>query len=416
MGKIIDHILQKKFFYLQSSGTSMLPLLRPKDIVYYKKSLGKIRVNDLVLIKKNGILLTHRVIYASKKYVITAGDNNNHYDGKTKVSEIKGKVYQIIRNGQVLNPERLYLLQSLLYFREITKIISIFNRKKINFVLLKGLPLHLYVEKEHPRRIYADCDILIDPNHNTKAHKALKKAGYDPDKSPRYSLFQKFIGTDVKEKSYIKTVKKIPVIFDIHYQVTFATHKVPNPFQNIERAAEKLSSDILSNKKFINISGQIFPVVDDENLIFYLMLHFFTHLFSQTYRLDFIYKVCRRKKNVDWTEILNKIHSYQMINFVVPTLYLLNKYYDMDEPYRIAKKLYPKNVSYSLMIYKILGLEREFFTNSFSFFRQRTTRALLIFFYAQENILTKILTLFNPRLILHFIYFLILRIRNFKEE
>jgi Peptidase S24-like. len=160
MNKIFKKLLHLKTLPLKSTGQSMLPILRPNDIVYFKKiPFLKIKVNDLIIFKKKNQLITHRVIYKTKKYLITKGDNNPNSDGKIYPKQILGRVYQVKRNGQIFKPETFYLIQSTHYFSEIVKIKNEFDKENINYVFLKGLPLHLYFEGTHPKRLYADCDV-----------------------------------------------------------------------------------------------------------------------------------------------------------------------------------------------------------------------------------------------------------------
>jgi len=151
MENIIACLKKQKQFSLKSQGSSMLPLLQANDVIYYRQTtFSRCKTNDLIMAKKNGQLFTHRVIYKTKKYLITKGDNNLQSDGKIYPRQIIAKVYQIKRNGKIFHPENLYLFQSTLYFQEIVKIKRAFEKEKIDFVFLKGLPLHLYFKGKHP--------------------------------------------------------------------------------------------------------------------------------------------------------------------------------------------------------------------------------------------------------------------------
>ena len=179
MNKILNKLLKLKTLPLKSTGESMLPILYENDVVYFKKiTFSEIKVNDLIVFKKKNQLITHRVIYKTKNYLITKGDNNLNSDGKIYPKQILGKVYQIKRNGQIFKPETIYLIQSTHYFSEIVKIKNQFDKEKINYVFLKGLPLHLYFEGTHPKRLYADCDVLVDKRDFDKAEKILFSFGY----------------------------------------------------------------------------------------------------------------------------------------------------------------------------------------------------------------------------------------------
>lgn len=89
MKKLILLLQRQKQFPLKSQGSSMLPLLQPDDIIYFKKSaFPRIITNDLVMVEKNKKIFTHRVIYKTIKYVVTKGDNNPGSYGKVYLHSI----------------------------------------------------------------------------------------------------------------------------------------------------------------------------------------------------------------------------------------------------------------------------------------------------------------------------------------
>src|SRR3989344_5401953 len=158
---------------IKTFGNSMLPFLADGDILNIKKiTFQKIQINNLITFKYKSKFITHRIIYKNvnnkNAFFITKGDNNPIADYKIYPKQIIGKVESIKRNNRTLNITDLYFFQSTLYFQEIIKTNKILTKNKIDFLILKGLPLHLYYEKKYPNRIYADCDILIDKNQFLK--------------------------------------------------------------------------------------------------------------------------------------------------------------------------------------------------------------------------------------------------------
>ncbi|MBI2033194.1 MAG: nucleotidyltransferase family protein, partial [Candidatus Levybacteria bacterium] len=152
---------------LKTYGNSMKPIFISKDIVYYQKVPAvSLKVDDIIVVKTGSGYITHRIVYLQKKQktisrIITKGDNNVNTETVTRLSDILGKVVLVKRNKKAFNPQDLYLFQSTLYLKEITEVTHAFDKEVINYVILKGLPLHLYFEKKHPKRLYADCDLLI---------------------------------------------------------------------------------------------------------------------------------------------------------------------------------------------------------------------------------------------------------------
>ena len=148
MRKLITSLQRQRQFRLKSQGASMLPFLRPGDVVYYKRiKLHQYLVKDLVLVKKKSRYFTHRIIYQNNRYMITKGDNNPESDGKINPDQIVGRAYQIKRNSQIIDPEQIYLLQSSLYFQEIVKIKQAFEKENIDFVFLKDY-LFIFIMKK----------------------------------------------------------------------------------------------------------------------------------------------------------------------------------------------------------------------------------------------------------------------------
>jgi signal peptidase I len=158
MSKNINQPIAQKRFSSKFRSQDMMPILQPNDLIYYQKtSLRQCKINDFIMFQKGQKLFTHRIIYKTKSYLITKGDNNLQSDGKIFPQQIIAKVYQVKRSfnglkrgGQIFNHESLYLFQSILYFQEIIKIKKAFETENINFVFLKGSPLHLYFEKNLP--------------------------------------------------------------------------------------------------------------------------------------------------------------------------------------------------------------------------------------------------------------------------
>lgn len=326
MNKIIKLLLKSKSFPLKSQGSSMLPILRSADVVYFKKiNFKNLKANDLVLVKKNHQLFTHRVIYKTDKHLVTKGDNNPQSDGKIYPIQIIGKVIKVKRDGKEFDPNQIYLLQSSLYFQEIIKIKEVFEKEKLDFVFLKGLPLHLYYEKEHPRRIYADCDVLVDKKDFLKAENIVLKLGYKKTEAKNKQV----------ENNYFKVISGFSVIFDLHLEPAF----LMTQFSGLEalypqKLIDKLTTELLKTKRKVRIQDTNFYFLSINFQILYLSLHFFHHNFLGAFRLDFLNKVIKKShlSNKDWLKIAQITNKYQLTNFVSPVFVLLKKYYQPPLP------------------------------------------------------------------------------------
>jgi signal peptidase I len=399
MEKIFKKLLHLKTLPLKSTGQSMLPILRPNDIVYFKKTpFLKIKVNDLIIFKKKNQLITHRVIYKTKKYLITKGDNNPNSDGKIYPKQILGRVYQIKRNGQIFKPETFYLIQSTHYFSEIIKIKKEFDKENINYVFLKGLPLHLYFEGKHPQRLYADCDVLIDKKDFQKAEEILFSFGYQKADTS-LSSFQKKLQDKKVENAYFKTINGFTVVFDLHLEVVFMMTQL-GKLEALypQKLIDDLTEEFLKTKRKIKINNEKFLILDTCYLILYLALHLFHHNFSGAFRYDFLDKVIKKSKISikSWQEIVLIIKKYQLNNFVFAVFFLLKKYYKTSVPPLFIRSIQPINPLTRKLINKLTKIN---IFNDESRIRAGIKRFLYLFIFSPSPFWKKILIIFNPQVI-----------------
>jgi len=396
------NFILKKGYSFSSTGTSMAPLLLPKDKLYISKiKFSKVLVNDLVLVNKRSTFFSHRVILKTKKYLVTKGDNNLLCDGKIYPKHVLGKVYKAKKNGEMFNLENLYLLQSTIYLQEIIKIKRNFDEKKINYTFLKGLPLHLHYEKTHPRRLYLDCDVLIGQKDFLKAEKILIKNGYKKEKMALSKTHEKIKNKDV-ENAYTKIVGGFPVVFDLHLEPAFMMTQLGRldalyPQKNIDQ----LTKEFLDTKRKIKINNDFFFILNTEYLILYLVLHLFHHNFRGAFRYDFLDKVIRTVKihpgGEIWPNIASKINDFQLNNFVYPVFILLKKYYKTPIPRSFLKSIQPSSF--------YLHYLSSSFKTPFSIFDDQPrvkagiTRFKNLYFLSPEPWWKKIWVFFNPQVI-----------------
>ncbi len=311
----------------------MAPVMLDQDIIYVKRiKFSRLKINDIITVRKLNKVFTHRVVYKNKAYLVTKGDNNLYCDGKIIPKHLVGRVEQVERNGRLINPTDTYLIQSTLYWQEINNVIQEFEKEKIAYVILKGLPLHLYLEKTHPQRIYADCDLLVEKESFLKVNKIMKKFG---NKNP---------GSESKsvENNYFKTINGFRVVFDIHLEPAFLMTK----FSGLgalysQKLTNQLTEELLHNKQIIDINNHKYFVLKTEYLIVYLTLHLFHHNFKGAFRYQFIDLIIKKKRaeHLDWNMIYSIINRYQLANFTYPVFALLKKHYQTPLPASLIKSI-----------------------------------------------------------------------------
>ncbi len=345
------------YFDIPTEGVSMLPLFLPGDRLSVKElKFNKLQVNDLVLIKHKNNFFAHRIIYINKKkqLFVTKGDNNLDADGFFKEKNLWGKVYLVKRGKKKINPEFFYLAQSALYFREIKKICRQLEKNHIAYVFLKGLPVHLYFEGAPPRRIYLDCDLLVDETSYTKTLRIFHQLGYS--KLDNDLVIKKInIFFDKPAEAYFKFVGKMPVVFDIHKQVVFGMTQI-SALNNLypSRLVKSISADFLKRRVKVFINKQALFILSEVNLALYLALHFFHHNYQGVFRLELLRTVLSKLNDRQLQQLTSLIKHYRLSDFVYPVFVLLSKYFVSPQAHILQKKLLAELVNKN-EVFKIIA-------------------------------------------------------------
>ncbi len=324
----------------------MFPVLLDGDVISIKKrAFHNLKVNDIISVKKGKRIFTHRITYQHSSYVITRGDNNLISDGRVYPRSFLGIVEKITRNvdkqRQTLNINDIYLFQSTLYFQELVKVKNIFEKEGLSYVLLKGLPLHLFYEGSHTKRIYSDCDILIDKEDIDKVKKILKRLGFNISDTS-YSKLQKKLKSHDTEITFYKVINNIPVYLDIHLEAVFLLTQVGNLNSLYpSKLTIEFTKKLLTEHRTIKVLNQNFKILSAENLIIYLMLHLFHHNFTGTYRYNLLVDILKTEK-IDYDSLIKLVKDFKLSNFVYPVIVLIQKYYKIKMTKEFINHIKPK--------------------------------------------------------------------------
>lgn len=374
----------------------MLPLIQPNDKLIVSPIRNNPDLNNILIFRQNSRLIAHRLIYIhpKKKFFLTKGDNNKHPDKRITKSDILGKVETIKRNNQKLQITHTYLTQSLIYTQVLQKLLSQFSKHHIPYILLKGLPLHLRLEKHPPQRLFTDADILIRHQYLTKVDKILTELNFNSQKPQLFSS-----NTVYSQISYILKTSPFPVVIDLHLEPAISFTKALH-LNRLIPSLEKFNSYLWKNTHQITVNNQPITILKPNALLIYLLIHFFHHNFHGAHRLQFLNLIAKSTPN--WGKIAHDLQKLDIVNFIYPTLLLLNKYYFTPIP----KHLNPRFSQ--LLISKLIVITTSPFSSGS---RQVEGIKRLLFL----NLLSPVSTLKKLRTILskQTLYFIYLTIRSF---
>ncbi|OIO15052.1 hypothetical protein COV53_02125 [Candidatus Gottesmanbacteria bacterium CG11_big_fil_rev_8_21_14_0_20_37_11] len=411
MHRIVSSLKKKNNFVIKSLGTSMLPTLHPKDVAYIKKiSFGNVKVNDILMVEKGRNVLIHRVIYKTPgiikttPFLVTKGDNNQTSDGKIYAKQVIGKLYQYKRGNYVSNMDEIYLIQSTYYYQEIVKIKKELEKYKVDFVFLKGLPIHLFFEKKQPGRIYADCDILIDKNKFEKIQNIFVKNGYIKYRS-EYSKLHRMLKDKQTEVAFFKQTKDIDIVFDVHFEPVFMMNQLGKlDALYPEKLMRQMNEEFLCDKKIIKVNNETFPILSIPNLIIYLSLHLFHHNFRKIFRLELINIILNRLEFMTnkklQKDVTDRIVKYKLGNYIYPVFVLLQKYYYQHFTASFLNKILPSEEKKRYISNNILPVD--VFSHE-DRIKSGITRFKNLYFLAPTSILRKNMIFFYPS-VLHMIF------------
>jgi signal peptidase I len=300
-------------------GLSMAPLILPTDKVFVEKVKNP-KLNDVVVFKKGGQLIAHRIIYIKGGKIVTKGDHNKKSDGVVRASSLLGKVEKIKREGETITLRSIYLTQSSHYLRELDLVNRQFHKKKLKYILLKGLPIHLFYEGGPPQRLYLDADILVARKDFAKTKISLEGLGFKDIKP-------ELLGRPVRnfnQISFIKQTEPFPVVIDVHLEPAIAFTKATSLNKLLPRVAS-YTKHLFKSCQYIKVGSSPYPMLNREDQLLYLLLHFFHHNFQGTYRMELIRRVA--SKNLDYTYLVNTAEKYGFEHYIYPAVLITNKYF-----------------------------------------------------------------------------------------
>lgn len=108
--RVAKHVARRGRVCLRVQGTSMLPWMRPGDLVVARGIQPEaVRCGDLVLFARHGLLITHRVTekcgLAGDIFLIAKGDSRAESDGVIRRDELLGRVVRIHRGKRCVDLE-----------------------------------------------------------------------------------------------------------------------------------------------------------------------------------------------------------------------------------------------------------------------------------------------------------------------
>jgi signal peptidase len=106
---VADVVRSKGIASLGVTGSSMLPAIRPGDVLTIKRhKQEELQPGEVVLFRRNGRLTAHRILSSSIDGLLTQGDSLPAMDQPVPAGEVVGLVVKIERNGRTLSPRRSF--------------------------------------------------------------------------------------------------------------------------------------------------------------------------------------------------------------------------------------------------------------------------------------------------------------------
>jgi len=299
----------------------MLPLIEGND-----KPIPipptKLKVNDLVIFKdRQQNLIFHRLIYInpSQNLFLTKGDNNPKPDHPITKSQIIAKAHNIKRNQKTINIHTIYQTQATLYLQSLYHLVKQLQLQHVPFIFLKGLPVHFYINQHIPFRLFADNDILIQTKDLKQTTKILHRLGFKSHHSKT--------NTYKSQLNFIKPTKPFPIVIDLHLEPAISFTKIPTLIKLTP--TKHITKYLFNHTQTINYQNINLPILSNEALLIYLLLHLFHHNFKGYHRFQLIQDLIT-KKTINWSKFSQDVTSLGYENIIYPGLKLIQKLYLPD--------------------------------------------------------------------------------------
>lgn len=89
---------------LRVTGTSMMPMVWPGDVLTVcRGKLAEMEPGQIMLYRRAGELVAHRVAHIDGDLLITRGDSIKHYDSPVRESDVVGRVVSVVRQGRAVD-------------------------------------------------------------------------------------------------------------------------------------------------------------------------------------------------------------------------------------------------------------------------------------------------------------------------
>lgn len=438
-------------FSVKAEGNSMFPLLQNGDTVeYIQTPFRRVQLNDIVLIYVGDVLVTHRVIYKTKNTYITRGDNNPTADTVIQKRRVLAQVVRFKRKGIWYDIQDVYLTQSALYLHEIQKLETILQLQKIPHVFLKGVLISLRYENAIPKRIYADCDVLVQRTESIKIERVFKILGYqlqerhllrssfraNSEKSSEAKNASRFLSRNkllrndrhnVKpEVSYVKMVNGVPVVFDVHFEPVFLMTQLGGMHLLYSlQMLTQLGEQLIKRGEIKKIKGFNYSLCCVSDQILYLALHIFHHNYTDSIRYQLLDAVIRRSKlslqasrniakqsqkglppfdsaqgklprNDIWEGLARTIKEYRLEGYLYGVFVLLKKYFKTPIPRSFLLAIRPSR--FALDVTRFATSHTDIFSQD-SRMKAGIGRFILIFLLSPEPLWKKMLLFIHPEVL-----------------
>ena len=97
---------------LRVTGASMIPAVWPGDVVTVRRcDVAELQPGQIVLSRRGGRLVAHRITFIRGDLVTTRGDSLQHDDPPIDESAVVGRVMSLVRNGRVIDPTQTFWLR-----------------------------------------------------------------------------------------------------------------------------------------------------------------------------------------------------------------------------------------------------------------------------------------------------------------
>ncbi len=200
--------------------------------------------------------------------------------------------------------------------RELRELVALMQNARVEFIVLKGLPLVMQLYPDPAERVLYDFDLLArDESHAQRGYNALCAAGFTPVPTKTGAFVNKHLPSVWRLNGFVRR----GYLFDVAQPRPVEMHVAlwDSPWRGLDVLP---LPDVWARRQWITLGDVSVRVMSLEDTLVHLCVHLATHLVEREARvgqaLDLARWLAARAEQIDWARVIASSDCARVTRFV----------------------------------------------------------------------------------------------------